>query len=376
MVGALVVFQRPSVPLVPLAVHAVSLPEKKDVAAIDLNKIYQNDPFRTSMSAPKQPEVPILPVLPMPPQKQEVTMPAQEIVNFLPPLPLTLKGTIAMGSEAGCRAIIANTKTGAQDLYRVGDTVEDAEIIYIGSSKITLVRSNGQQETMFITKEDADQEVTLKNPAWDTIVHKVDQFSYQIDPLLFKKYIPNLAEFLDALDVVTAFDRGVSIGCQVGAIKPNSIGVYLGLEKNDIITRINNIPTTSTNQRVTIFNTIKELPVGSRITATVIRNSSEIVFTYELSRFADDHKKIMAAPEKTDIKGAAPAEDPTIEHTSIIKEPGSEPRRLGTQKLAAEAQEPHTSLETLAKKDEAAMSHLGGRNAALKRNSNRKPISP
>lgn len=66
-------------------------------------------------------------------------------------LPLTLLGTIAGGKQEA-RAIIQNTKTKAQDMYQIGDAVENGTIKAIERGKVVL-RVRGRNEVLLIEEK-------------------------------------------------------------------------------------------------------------------------------------------------------------------------------------------------------------------------------
>ena len=63
-------------------------------------------------------------------------------------LPLSLLGTIAGGKQEA-RAIIQNTKTKAQDMYQIGDAVENGTVTAIERGKVVL-RVRGRNEVLLI----------------------------------------------------------------------------------------------------------------------------------------------------------------------------------------------------------------------------------
>lgn len=51
--------------------------------------------------------------------------------------------------------MIADNKTNQEGTFKVGDTVQDAQLIRIFSNKIILLRNNGQQEVLYLREQDA-----------------------------------------------------------------------------------------------------------------------------------------------------------------------------------------------------------------------------
>ncbi len=258
----------------------------KDVSKIDISRIYRNDLFNTYKESQEQevkPEEKKL-VLPTPPAPQAPAPVQPRPVQFLEPLQVTLKGIMFSSDERSNRAVIEETKSKNEKLYKVGDTIEDSEIVRIYYNKVMLIRSNGQQETLFVSSQDAQKDSQYKHEVvWQTIIQQKSPTEFMVDKHQFTHEVKNLAEFIDMLDVTTAFKKGKTIGCRIGVLKPQSVGIALGLLPNDIILTIADIPTTTTNDRVEIFTKIKNMTQQETIAVKLLRNGNEIMQTYSLS---------------------------------------------------------------------------------------------
>lgn len=268
-----------------LTAHYVPTASLKDVSKIDISRIYRNDLFNTykeEVPAPGKVEEKKL-VLPAPPAPHAPAPIQPRMAHFMEPLQVTLKGIMYSSDESTNRAIIAENKSKTEKLYKVGDTVEDAEIIRIYYNKVMLIRSNGQQETLFVNAQDAQKDVHHKHEvAWQTIIQQKSPTEFMVDKNQFIKEVANLAEFIDMLDITTAFKKGKTIGCRIGVLKPQSLGMALGLLPNDIILSIGDIPTTTTNDRVAIFTKIKNMEPHDTVAVKLLRNGNEIIQTYAI----------------------------------------------------------------------------------------------
>lgn len=297
MVVLVLMIGRPSLVLPKKIDLAGRLVAGRDAAmpSIDTTYIYQHDPFGTlSGITPPEPVVPPKPMvapLPAAPMMGQDPQHASVIPAFLPPLTVVLKGIIYGSQEHDHRAIIEDKKTRKEGLYRVGDTILDAEIIRIESNKIMFLRSNGQQETVYVSSAEAHKDPLYQRAegkyAAVIPVRKVSDTQFVIDPHLFVLYINNLAQFLDALDITTVFEKGRSIGCRIGAVAPNSIGALCGLQSSDIVTTINDISTGTTKERLAIYQQIIGMQEGSTIKVSLLRGTQRqpVDMTYTLSLF-------------------------------------------------------------------------------------------
>lgn len=263
---------------------------------INIRKIYEDDLFDTfTKDLPVPPaiirhEAPI----PQPPREQQAFVAKKPEPKFLDPLDITLKGVIIVGTnESKNRAIIADNKTLVEATYKTGDSIEDAQLIRIFGKKILFLRSNGQQEVLYLHEEDAKQDPTyLMEKDWSQVIKKIDTYSYIINPTNFIQKVVNLALFIDLLNISTAYKDGKSIGCQIGNIAPGSLGDALGLQKNDIVLSINNIPTTNTNHRIDAYKHVTDLLDGDIINTQIQRNNQNIKIIYTLKKPSTNIKNI------------------------------------------------------------------------------------
>ncbi|MGC2310801.1 MAG: type II secretion system protein N [Candidatus Babeliaceae bacterium] len=318
----------------------------QDISQINIARIYENDLFNTFIK-PVAPAVPerVIPTIPTPPA-QLPSLPAPPFKpQFLPPLDITLKGIMYSHNDADKQVIIANNKTQQEALYKLGDKIDDAELISIGKNKIILVRSNGQQETIFISADDAQKDPLYgQSKSWSSVIKKESETDYIIDPSALIKRVTSLAQFIDMLDLTTAFEEGRTLGCKVGKMTSKSIGPSLGLRFGDIITAINDIPTFTPQQRTFIFESIKNLPVGSTIKVELNRFNQPQTLSFKLQKIENENEE--------------------------------EPLVLGSQAMASsqEVSQKNTSdndtnmlMREMKRKDQHAMLYQGGQDAFLPR---------
>jgi type II secretion system protein C len=274
-------------------------PLKGEVVKINISKIYENDLFDTyKKEYPTHEPIGIIP-MPEPPSPKSPVIPPIPAPQFIEPLNISLKGIIIMlNDDAHNRAIIADNKTNKEATYRVGQMIEDAQVIQILSNKVILLRSNGQQEVIYLREKDAQRDpvyVSIDN--WEDVIQKISENEFTVSPREFVARIPNLGQFIDTLDLITVYKQGTSFGCRVGNLAEKSLGKELGLQTGDIITSVNNIPALDTKQRFEIYKIISEMNQGDSITATLLRGGQEITITYILKDFKP--AKVEGAPTVT-----------------------------------------------------------------------------
>ena len=340
----------------PLAPDMTNIaPIKKDVSKVNLVRIYESDLFNTYIKpAPPAVEDKAAKPLPQPPLPMPLPTPQPQNPQFLPPLDITLKGIIYTNNDTENRAIIANNKTKQEEIYKVGDKVGDADLIRIGKNKIFLIRVNGQQETIFITAADAQKDpIYTRDASWNLVVRKATDGHYIVDPKSFVHRITNLAQFIDMLDMTTAFEKGKSVGCRIGRMSPQSIGPSLGLAYGDIIISINGIHTTTTKDRVAIYNQIKDLGLDATIKVVVLRQDREVEVVYKLQKIAKTEEESGLAMG-TQLAAQAKTTPKTIKNNTSAS-------------VLAESSKLNPMAQNLNKRDQHAMLRHGGRGALLSR---------
>lgn len=270
-------------PLKPL--EQISLPKYNKPKSKDIKYIYEgNDLFDTfSPTAADVLPVLTLPNLPQPPAPKPVVIQQAPEIQFLEPLPIKISGIIASSIESNSQVSIVNTKTKETESYRVGDKIADAYIIRIFPNKIILIRSNGQQETLYMSPEDAYEEIQkLKETNWTDVVQQQAPDKFIINSNAFVHRVTSLAQLIEMLDVTTAFSKGENIGCRIGKMDKQSVGYALGLLPEDIIISIADIPPTTTTNRVNIYNKIFALKSGESIKIQIQRNGKKITNNYTI----------------------------------------------------------------------------------------------
>lgn len=282
----LIYFSRPSIPerkrIEPASYRA---PSKTESATFNISNIYQNDLFDTY-----QPELaPIestdrISAFPEPPAPMPVRVPEEPRPQFIEPLPISLKGIIIdRANDERNRAIIMDNRLNKETSYRIGDMIEDAQLIRIFSNKIILMRSNGQQEVLYLRERDAKLDPSYANTGgWEGVITRSGTNIYQINTPEFVSRIQSLGQFIDTLELITAYKQGESIGARITNAGPGSLGQALGLTSEDIITYVNGTSIALTQNRLAIYKQITELKTNATIHVTLIRNGQEITLNYEL----------------------------------------------------------------------------------------------
>ncbi|HXW86435.1 MAG TPA: type II secretion system protein N [Candidatus Bathyarchaeia archaeon] len=262
-------------------------PKKEQHISVNIRKIYEQDLFNSyKKEAAPQERIPNLP-FPAPPAPQKMMPTPVQKPTFLDPLPVTLKGIIVVHGfdEKNC-AIIADNKTEREKTYKIGEKIEDAQLIRIFHNKIILLRTNGQQEVLYLREQDAQEDpVYLATRGWEHIIRPEGNNVYTISPLAFVERVQNVAQCIQLLGLTTAYQQGMVVGIRVAIENSNSLPSYLGFANGDLILSINGIVPNTTQNRMEIYNGIVKSGLSGPIVVKVIRNRREIELTYNLYEF-------------------------------------------------------------------------------------------
>lgn len=264
-------------------------PRTEQKVAINIKKIYEDDLFETYTKevAPTRSIDTSIP-FPAPPAQQKITVPAMIEPEFLDPLQVTLKGIIVVSSnDSKNRAMIQDNKTMQEGTYKVGDLIQDAQLIRIFRNKIVFLRLNGQQEVLYLREQDAKTDPVYNvSHEWDTVIKKTGNSAYLINPKTFVEQIRNLTECIDLLNATTVYQQGKSAGLRIGNMSKSPFGSLIGLQSGDIILSINNIPAETTEERLAIYKNVTSLKIGNTVTVKLRRKNRDITLSYTLEDFA------------------------------------------------------------------------------------------
>ncbi len=275
-------------PVLSLRVSALEKSAEKPVKSINIAKIYQNDLFGTYIPQDAAPvkdefEIPPMPTLPM---EIMPRVPVPTSPTFIEPLNVLLKGVIYINDDAlNSIAIVQDSASKAEYNYRIGDFIEDAQLLKIFPHSVIVLRSNGQQETLYLRDEDAMQDINLEvNINADQVIFakSAQPGVYQIYVPAFTDKIPSVGQFIDALDLTTVYKQGKPVGLRVGKIQQVSLAQQLGLQTEDMIETINDISVDSIDNRMKAFEIVSELPMGSTVTVTLQRSQQPLSLQYIL----------------------------------------------------------------------------------------------
>lgn len=297
-------------------------PLKGEGVTVNISKIYENDLFGTYRKEVPLLEPGALTPIPAPPMPKAVSIPPIPVPQFLDPLNITLKGIIVMiNDDSKNRAIIADNKTNKETTYKIGQTIEDAQLIRILGNKIIFLRSNGQQEVLYLREKDAKRDPAyVHNKNWSDVIKKINDQIYYINPQEFIARIIDLGEFLDKFDLLSVYKQGKSIAAKIGTNADTSLTAALGLAVGDMILAINGIPAGTNADRTSIYNKIISMAPNDKITVKISRARQEMSFEYTLKEFRSKAKDLASGASATTVEKQMPYEDLRNEQIESLKQ--------------------------------------------------------
>ncbi len=198
-------------------------------------------------------------------------------------LKLKLWGTVT-GKQGGARAVIEDTKTREQNLYRIGDNIQNATLKMILRQKVVL-SVNGRDEILGIEEVGAAKKggVRPRVASQDRTTPQMPISSTPRQLTLKSDQIENALENLDQLmeqaSIRPHIEEGRPSGISITGIKPNTIFRRMRLRNGDIITGVNGAPIESVEDAMRIFG---DLSSASEVQLEIKRRGRKRVLNYKV----------------------------------------------------------------------------------------------
>jgi general secretion pathway protein C len=212
--------------------------------------------------------------------------PAQAInVDNLEETDLNLKlwGTVT-GKDRRAYAVIEDTKTRQQNLYRIGDTIQDATLKLILRQKVVLSVNERDEvlgmEEAGTTKGGRQSPPVARRPA---LTPKLPVSSYPRQLTLNSDQIQGALENLDQLmeqaRIRPHIEEGRPSGISITGIKPNTVFRKMRLRNGDIITGVNGAPIETVEDAMKLFG---DLSSASEVQLEIKRRGRKRVLNYKI----------------------------------------------------------------------------------------------
>ena len=215
-------------------------------------------------------------------------------------LQLSLLGTIAGDTDSG-RAIILDQRKRSQDIYRVGDSVQEAEIRQIFRGKVIL--RHGEKDEVLLMVEGDEKEKSSKpktaakadrrrRPGRRTGIPartspheevsqsgEVEEETISISQEVLQNSMNNINDLMTQVKVRPYFRRGKSEGLIVSQIQTGSVFANLGLMNGDIISSVNGKQMSSPEEAFGFYNSLKS---GGEVSIEITRRGKKKMLNYDI----------------------------------------------------------------------------------------------
>lgn len=208
-------------------------------------------------------------------------------------LQLSLLGTVA-GDTGSARAIILDQRQKSQDIYRVGDSVQDAEIMQILRGKVILRHGEKDEILTMAEKEDKPKAAAkphqrrrpagnaqrpARTPPQEEISGEPEVEIISIGQDVLQDSMNDINELMTQVRVRPYFRRGKSEGLIVSQIQANSLFAKLGLANGDIISSVNGEQMSSPEDAFGFYNGLKS---GEEVSIEITRRGQKRMLTYDI----------------------------------------------------------------------------------------------
>ena len=215
-------------------------------------------------------------------------------------LQLSLLGTIAGDTDSG-RAIILDQRKRSQDIYRVGDSVQEAEIRQILRGKVIL--RHGEKDEVLLMVEGDEKEKSPKpktaakadrrrRPGRQTGIPartspheevsqsgEVEEETISISQDVLQNSMSDINELMTQVRVRPYFRRGKSEGLIVSQIRSDSVMANLGLMNGDIISSVNGKQMSTPEEAFGFYNSLKS---GGEVSIEITRRGKKKMLNYDI----------------------------------------------------------------------------------------------
>ncbi len=173
-------------------------------------------------------------------------------------LKLKLWGTVT-GDRGKTYAVISKQKERKQNLYKVGDTIQNATVKIILREKVVL-NVNGKDEILKLEKVTGAKKRIISSRK-RIISSKKSRGSFSqnitIKHSRIEKAIKNVNDLMKQVRIRPHFSNGKPNGLNLSGIRPGSIFSEMGLKSGDIITGVNGKNIESVDDALQFYESLK-----------------------------------------------------------------------------------------------------------------------
>lgn len=195
-------------------------------------------------------------------------------------LNLTLKGVLAAKPMKQASAIIAQGKSGKEDIYGIGDKIPGGVVIKEIHPDYVVLERNGQAEILKLQKISGVENIKSGNRP----VFKLRGATSNLSPgaalnEVRDNILKNPASFGDYALPVAVKERGRQIGYRLQPQKKGELLSQLGIQSTDVITKINGY---RLNRPQNGLAALRKLTDAKEVNIVVRRNGAEVPLNIKL----------------------------------------------------------------------------------------------
>jgi general secretion pathway protein C len=200
-------------------------------------------------------------------------------------LKLKLWGTVT-GQDKRSYAVIEDTKSRDQNLYRAGDSIQNAVVKLILREKVVL-RVGDRDEILAMEEIRSSRGGNTKkmSPGYPigASPQKLPVSSYprkiRLQGEQIQKAMENLGQLMEQAQLRPHIENGQPAGISITGIKPNAIFRKMRLRNGDVITGVNGNSIESVDDAVKV---VEQLSSGSNIQLQIKRRGREQTLDYSI----------------------------------------------------------------------------------------------
>ncbi|MFZ0243446.1 MAG: type II secretion system protein GspC [Desulfobacterales bacterium] len=198
-------------------------------------------------------------------------------------LKLKLWGTVT-GPPEEAYAVIEEAGKKEQNLYRVGDAIQEATVKMILREKIILT-VQGKDEVLEIEKAAGPGGKGGRTVAGRPVpAQGVDQAPVRTQRITLRRNqiesaVQDVAQLMDQVNIRPHFNQGQPDGMMFSRIRPNSIFMRMGLRNGDIITGVNGRSIATVDDALSFYDGLKS---AENVTVDIKRGGRPRTIEYNI----------------------------------------------------------------------------------------------
>lgn len=212
-------------------------------------------------------------------QQGEISDETEDIEDLEPTsLKISLVGTVS-GDQKSAAAIIQDETKRSQDLYRVGDSIQNAVIQKILRGKIILSYM-GRDEILVMDEPDSGNNIsTPSRTTAPTPAVTTPQRTITVRRNDILKSLEDLNDVLSQANIKPHFTDGKADGLSISTIRANSVFRKMGFRNGDIVKNIEGNEIKGPEDLISLYNDLKS---NDSVSLDIIRRGREMTLNYRL----------------------------------------------------------------------------------------------